>query len=56
VAHEAAQLGFISWVTVQEFTTARSAAGDRRPSDGSLIAKASRTRSVSYWFALQPKV
>jgi len=49
-------LASLSAVTVQEFTTATSAAAGSSTTTTPSSANAWRTSSVSYWFALQPKV
>ncbi len=46
----------LSAVTVHEFTTATSAAAGSSTTTAPWSANAWRTSSVSYWFALQPKV
>jgi hypothetical protein len=49
-------LASLSAVTVHEFTTATSAAAGSSTTTAPWSANACRTSSVSYWFALQPKV
>ena len=46
----------LSWVTVQELMTAKSACAGSSTTVAPPSLKAWRTTSVSYWFALHPKV